>query len=257
MDLRLAGRSAVVCGATSGLGEGIARALADEGAHVVVAGRRGERARAIAAGLPSAVGIGVDLTAKVGAEHLASAALEAFGRVDIVVLNSGGPPPRTAEELSERDVYAALDALLLPHQRLLRQLVGPMRERRWGRILAVGSSGVVTPLPNLASSNLARAALGAYLKTLASEVARDGVTVNMLLPGRIATGRIAELDSARAAREGVDVATVTTASQAAIPLGRYGRVEEFAAVAAFLCSEPASYVTGAAVRCDGGLVPVL
>jgi 3-oxoacyl-[acyl-carrier protein] reductase len=257
MDLGLTGRSALVCGATSGLGEAVARALAAEGARVMLAGRRGDRAAAIAAELPDAAGVGLDLTESDGAQRLAVQAVAAFGQVDILVLNGGGPRPGRADSLREQDIRDALGLLLLPQQRLLSLLVPPMRERRWGRVLAIGSSGVAAPLANLASSNLGRAALAAYLKTLATEVARDGVTVNLLLPGRIETGRTAELDAARAAREGRAVADVAADSQASIPAGRYGQVAEFAAVAAFLCSARASYVTGSAMRCDGGLVPFL
>jgi 3-oxoacyl-[acyl-carrier protein] reductase len=137
---------------------------------------------------------------------------------------------------------------------LLRAVVPGMRERGWGRVLAVGSSGVEAPLPNLAASNVGRAALAAYLKTLATEVAADGVTVNLLLPGRIATDRVAALDEAAARRQDRPVAEVRAASRAAIPTGRYGEPAEFGAVAAFLCSERASYVTGSLVRCDGGML---
>lgn len=132
-----------------------------------------------------------------------------------------------------------------------------MRERGWGRILAVGSSGIVAPLPNLALSNVGRAALAGYLKTLAAEVAADGVTVNLLLPGRIETDRTAAVDAANAERTGRTVAEVVQASVASIPSRRYGRPSEFAAAAAFLCSAPASYITGTALRCDGGLIPSL
>lgn len=129
-----------------------------------------------------------------------------------------------------------------------------MRERGWGRILAIGSSGVAAPLPNLAMSNLGRAALAAYLKTLAAEVAADGVTVNMLLPGRVATDRTEALDRAAAERTGRQVEEIRAESLGLIPAGRYGDPAEFGAVAAFLCSAAASYVTGTALRCDGGLV---
>lgn len=129
-----------------------------------------------------------------------------------------------------------------------------MRERRWGRILAVGSSGVAAPLPNLAVSNTGRAALAGYLKTLAAEVALDAVTVNMLLPGRIATDRVAELDQAAAKRRGTTVEEIQLESRKTIPARRYGEPGEFGAAAAFLCSAPASYITGVALRCDGGLI---
>ena len=254
MDLGIAGRTAVVCASTSGLGEAIARALAAEGTHVVVSGRRGERARQIADELPSAVGVEVDLTGPGDDERLLAAACEAFGGIDILVLNGPGPAPGPAAEVTEPDVDAAIDTLLRPHVRLVGAVLPGMRQQGWGRILAVGSSGISAPLPNLALSNLGRAALAGYLKTLAAEVAGDGVTVNLLLPGRIATDRATALDRGRADRSGRSVDDVEEEAIAQIPAGRYGEPAEFGSVAAFLCSRQASYVTGTAVRCDGGLV---
>ncbi|SOD99153.1 SDR family oxidoreductase [Blastococcus haudaquaticus] len=254
MDLGLTGRTAVVAASTGGLGEAVARALAAEGAAVVVSGRRGAEARRIAAELPRAVGVEIDLTAGDGPASLVAAAESEFGPVDVAVLNGPGPRPGTAAGLTDQDVDGAIAALLRPHRRLVAAVLPGMRDRGWGRLLAVGSSGVAAPLPNLAASNLGRAALAGWLKTLAAEVAADGVTANLLLPGRIATGRVAELDEAAAERSGTSVKQVRTASLATIPAGRYGRPEEFGAVAAFLCSAAAGYVTGTAVRCDGGLV---
>lgn len=254
MDLGLRGRTAVVLASTSGLGEAVARALGAEGANVVVCGRRGDRAHAIAAELPNAVGVEVDLTQSGGPERVVDAATNAFGAVDVVVLNGPGPKPSAAADLTVDDVSTALDELLQPHVRLVSLLLPGMRARGWGRILAIGSSGVVAPLPNLGLSNLGRAALANYLKTLAAEVAADGVTVNLLLPGRIGTDRTARLDAANAERSGRDVAEVERQSRSSIPAGRYGLPAEFGAVGAFLCGEPASYVTGTALRCDGGLV---
>ena len=152
------------------------------------------------------------------------------------------------------DAQTAVDMLLRPQLTLVGATLPGMRARGWGRILAVGSSGVVAPLPNLAGSNLGRAALAGYLKTLAGEVAADGVTVNMLLPGRLATDRVATIDEGNAARQGRTIEEVRAASIATIPAGRYGDPDEFGAVAAFFCSERASYITGTALRCDGGLV---
>jgi 3-oxoacyl-[acyl-carrier protein] reductase len=257
MDLGIRGRTAVVCASTSGLGEATARALAAEGVRTVVSGRRSETARAIAAELPEAVGVGVDLTTADGPARLVRAAADAFGPVDILVLNSGGPPPSVAADISDDDVLAAVNTLVLAQLRLVSLVLPGMRERGWGRILAVGSSGVVAPIPGLALSNVGRAALGGYLKTLSAEVAADGVTVNMLLPGRIATARTEAVDRSVAERDGVDVADVAARGAASLPIGRYGRPDEFGAVAAFLCGEGASYVTGTATRCDGGAVPSL
>jgi 3-oxoacyl-[acyl-carrier protein] reductase len=259
MDLGLAGRRALVCASTDGLGEATARALSAEGADVVVSGRRGERARAIADELSStgpgrAVGVEVDLSAEGAGERLARSATELLGGIDILVLNGPGPKPGTAAGTTWEEARTALDLLVRPHVELVQAALPGMRERGWGRILAVGSSGVAAPLANLAMSNLGRSALAGWLKTMASEVAGDGVTVNLLLPGRIATSRVAQLDQNVAERQGRPVEDVEADSRATIPAGRYGRPEEFGAVAAFLCSEQASYVTGTALRCDGGLV---
>ncbi|MFI5611629.1 SDR family oxidoreductase [Amycolatopsis sp. NPDC051903] len=257
MDLGLTGRSALVCASTGGLGEAVARALAAEGARVAVSGRRGSRARAIAAQLPGAIGLEADLTTEDGPDRLADAATAGFGPIDVLVLNGPGPKPGSATGTTVADVDSAVASLVHPHVRLVARLLPAMRERGWGRILAIGSSGVAAPIPNLVLSNLGRAALAGYLKTLAGEVAADGVTVNLLLPGRIATDRVAALDAANAERSGRDVEAVRRAARAAIPAGRYGDPAEFGAAAAFLCGAPASYVTGTALRCDGGLVPAL
>lgn len=254
MELGLKDRTALVAASSGGLGLAIAQALAAEGARVVVTGRRedvvAERAREI----PGATGITVDLTDPAAVERLVTTTRDEVGPVDVLVLNSGGPAPGAAADLDVADLATAAELLLHPMQRLIRATLPGMRQRGWGRILAVGSSGLEQPLPNLALSNALRGALAGLLKTLAAEVAADGVTVNTLLPGRIATDRVASLDASRAAREDRSVDEVAAASRATIPAGRYGRPEEFAAVAAFLCSEAASYVTGSRVRCDGGLV---
>jgi 3-oxoacyl-[acyl-carrier protein] reductase len=254
VDLGLTGRCAVVCASTGGLGEAIARALGAEGANVVVSGRRGDRAKEIAAELPSAVGVEVDLTSESGSADLVAAARDSFGEVDVLVLNGPGPKPGPAASVDDAALDTAVDTLLRPHLRLLGLTLPGMRARGWGRVLAVGSSGVAAPLPNLALSNLGRSALAGYLKTLAAEVAADGVTVNLLLPGRIATDRVASLDRAAATATGTSVADVVTRSRVTIPAGRYGDPAEFGAAAAFLCGAPASYVTGTALRIDGGLV---
>ena len=254
MDLKIRGRVALVAASTGGLGRAVAEALAAEGAAVVVSGRRGDLARRIAAGLPEAVGVQNDLTTPDGPDDLVRAACEAFGRPDIVVLNGPGPAPGPAAGLRREDLAGAVDSLLLAQQRLVELTLPAMRERGWGRLLAIGSSGIAEPLAGLVLSNAGRAALAAYLKTLAAEVAADGVTVNLLLPGRIATDRVARLDALRAERENRPVAEVAADARSAIPAGRYGTPEEFAAAAAFLCGAPASYVTGTALRCDGGLV---
>ncbi|WP_330455992.1 SDR family oxidoreductase [Streptomyces sp. NBC_00820] len=258
MDLGLTGRRALVCASTSGLGEATARALAAEGALVAVTGRRGDRARALAAELPGAVAVPGDLLAPEGADALYAGAVAALGgEPDVLVLNGPGPRPGTAADVTSDDLTTAVDLLLRPQLRLIGLALPGMRARGFGRLLAIGSSGVAAPLAGLAPSNLGRAALAGHLKTLAAEVAADGVTVNLLLPGRIATDRVAALDAAAAERTGRGVEQVAAESRAAIPAGRYGRPEEFGAAAAFLCGVPASYITGTALRCDGGLVRAL
>jgi len=254
MNLGLNARTAVVLGGTAGIGAAIARGLGDEGANVVIVGRSAEKAEELAASLPSAVSVAVDLTDPAAPDKIVEAATEAFGQVDVLVLNGGGPPPGSADEFGGDALDAAVDLLVRPHLGLVARVLPGMTERGWGRIVAVGSSGVQQPLPNLAASNVGRAALAGYLKTLAAEVAGQGVTVNMVLPGRIDTERVAQLDEATAKRTGTSLEQARAASEATIPRGRYGTPEEFAAVAVFLASEPASYVTGEQVRCDGGLV---
>lgn len=254
MDLGINGRTAVVVGATSGIGRAIAEGLAAEGAHVVVVGRDEDRARAVAAALPQAVGVGADLTDRGAPERIVTAAEEAFGAVDILILNGGGPKPGTARDLDPEGVDAAVGLLVRPHVALVNAVLPAMVGRGWGRIIAVGSSGVQQPLPNLTASNLGRAALAGYLKTLAAEVAPQGVTVNMVLPGRIDTDRVTQIDRSTAERTGGTVEEARRASEATIPVGRYGTPDEFAAVAVFLAGDAAGYVTGEQIRCDGGLV---
>src|SRR5918999_400397 len=198
MDTGLKGRTAVVPGASSGLGLAVARALAAEGANVVLGGRRGE-----------------------------------------LVLNGGGPPPGLAVDFTPEQLTDAVALLVQPHQRLVRAVLPGMRGRGFGRIVAIGSSGVQAPLERLVASNAARAALAGYLKTLATEVAADGVTVNMVLPGRIATDRITSLDRATAERSGITPEQARTQAESTIPAGRYGSPEEFAAVVTFLASAAA------------------
>lgn len=253
MDLGISQRAALVCASTSGLGEAIARGLAAEGVRVALSGRREDRGAALAAELPGSVFLRTDLTAPGAAGELFAAAQAALGRVDILVLNGGGPPPSTAAGTDRSALEAAMQLLLYPAQSLVESALPAMRSQRWGRILAVGSSGVVEPIPGLALSNVGRGALSSCLKTLAAEVAPDGVTVNMILPGRIATDRTTALDNAAAVREGTSPEEVQERSARSIPAGRYGRPREFAAAATFLCGESASYVTGVQLRVDGGM----
>lgn len=257
MDLGLKGRTAFVVGSTAGLGLAIAKAIGSEGANVVLTGRRARLAAEEARSLPSAIGVELDLERPETVDAALSNARESFGEIDVLVLNGGGPAPGPASELTPERLEQATRTLLTAQVRLANAVLPAMRAAGWGRILAIGSSGVQQPIPNLASSNIARAGLAGYLKTLANEVAADGVTVNMILPGRIATDRVAGLDARNAESAGVSVQEIQSQSERSIPAGRYGRAAEFADVAAFLCSDRASYVVGAQIRVDGGLIRAL
>jgi len=254
VDLGVEGRVALVAASTGGLGLAVATSLAAEGARVVVTGRDLERARSVAATLPGATAFHLDLGVPGAPAETVDRVTVELGSVEILVTNGPGPKPKLASDTSAEDLSEAIDGLLLPQQRLIASVLPGMVKRGWGRILAIGSSGITAPLPNLVLSNVGRSALAAYIKTLASEQAHQGVTANLLLPGRINTDRVDALDAAAAARRDTDVRTVRAESFAAIPAGRYGRPEEFGAAAAFLCSDSASYITGVALRCDGGLV---
>ena len=257
MDLGLQGKRALVLSSSRGLGLGVAQALAAEGASVMMTARSADRLRAAAEAINSAgpgraetfVG---ELASNVEAIH--QAALDALGGVDILVANTGGPPARTALAVKPEEWTPQFEAMVVPVIRLAGLVLPGMRERGFGRILTIASSGVVQPIPNLVISNALRSSLVGWSKTLAGETAKDGVTVNVVLPGRIQTDRVEELDAANAEAQGKSVDEVAAAATAAIPAGRYGRVEEFAAVVCFLASERASYVTGCLVRVDGGAV---
>jgi 3-oxoacyl-[acyl-carrier protein] reductase len=254
MDLGVADRVALVLGSTAGLGSAVASLLAHEGALVAFTGRRVRKAEELAEPYPGSAGFGVDLADRGSVSRLVEAVVGRFGAVDILVLNSGGPPPLSAAALSADALSQAFEMMVARQIDLVDLILPAMRAGGWGRIVAIGSTSIQSPLPDMVLSNTARSALASYLKTLAAEVAPEGVTVNMVLPGRIATDRILELDDHTAKRRGLDIQDVSAAVQATIPAGRYGSPEEFASLVAFLCSDRASYITGEQIRCDGGLV---
>jgi 3-oxoacyl-[acyl-carrier protein] reductase len=251
MDLRLEGKVAIVTGSTAGLGLASARALAAEGVRVVISGRRGDLAKQHADELPDALGVEADLTLPETAERLVRAALDAFGRLDILVGSTGGPPPGTALETPADSYKDALDLLVTPMVRLSQLCVPEMRKQGGGRIVFVTSGSTREPIPVLVLSNSVRMAVQGFAKTLARQVASDGITVNCVLPGRIATDRLVQLDSLAAQGAGRTVEDVRAANEASLPMGRYGEPAEFGAVVCFLCSEQAAYVSGTAIPVDG------
>jgi 3-oxoacyl-[acyl-carrier protein] reductase len=259
VNLGLEGRTALVVGGSGGLGGAVARALGREGARVAVGGRDADSAGrtvvAIAAEGGEAFVVHLDLTDLASLDSAVEATQTRYGDVEILFNNSGGPPPSTAAGQSVDAWREHFDAMVVGVVALTDRVLPAMRERRWGRIVTNTSSGVVAPIPNLALSNALRLSLVGWSKTLAREVAADGVTVNVVIPGRIATRRVRALDEARASREGTTIEVAKDAAIAAIPAGRYGDPDEFAAAVAFLAGEPASYITGSMLRVDGGQIP--
>jgi 3-oxoacyl-[acyl-carrier protein] reductase len=257
MDLQLSGKRALVLGASKGLGRAIAEGLALEGAEVVAAARNTAAIASWAAELGEAgsrvSAVSLDLTDFASIESLI-ADVVASGGVDILVNNSGGPPPGSAMDAKRSDWLVQFESMAASLFHITQSLLPPMIERKFGRIITIASSGIEQPIPNLALSNGIRSAVMGWSKTLAAEVARHGITVNMVLPGRIQTERVEQLDKANAERTGQALDAVKQASAAAIPVGRYGTAAEFADVAVFLASPRASYVTGAKIRIDGGAI---
>lgn len=249
MDLGISGKTALVLGASRGLGAAIAAALAAEGVIVYAAARTASSIAATENIRP----VAVDLADPASVDALIET-IRAMGGVDILVNNSGGPKAGPALGQSRAAWNAAFETMASALFAITDALLPAMIERQWGRIITIGSSGVEQPIANLALSNGVRAAIAGWSKTLAGEVARHGITVNMILPGRIDTDRVRELDTIKAGNTGASVDAVQAASRAEIPAGRYGRPEEFAAAAAFLASAQASYITGSSLRVDGGMI---
>jgi 3-oxoacyl-[acyl-carrier protein] reductase len=259
MDLGLAGRTALVGGASSGLGRASAERLAAEGCRLAIWSRGEEALTRVAVELRDRYGAEVSVIAadsgEVGvAQRLADTAQAALGRVDIVVLNAGGPPTVDPTQTDAAGWEQAFQLLAITPIELASCLLPGMRERGWGRIVAILSSGIRQPIPELVYSNAGRGALAAWMKTTAGAVACDGVTVNGVLPGRIETPRIESLDRSRAERTGQTVDAVRADRIATIPAGRYGRPDELGTYVAYLCSELASYQTGTFTAIDGGLI---
>ena len=232
MDLGITGRVAIVTAASKGLGRASAEALAAEGVKVLLNARDATALEAIAADLDDALVVPGDITDPDLPAQLVDAAMQRWGRVDIVVGNAGGPPTGRALEVTDEQILAAVNANMLASVRLARAAVPHMRSQHWGRICFIASATVRQPLPDLALSNIARTGLWAWAKTASQDLAEDGITVNLALPGLHATDRLIERGTT----------------------GRTGNPSDFGKAIAFLCSEPANFINGTAIGIDGGAV---
>lgn len=262
MDLGIRGKVALVSAASKGLGRAIAEELAAEGALVVMCARGKEALDQAVNAIGTAtgadvIGISADVSKPADVTRVVLAALHRFSRIDILVTNSGGPPSGMFESLTPTMWDDAVRLLLMSTVNLCREVVPGMRERKWGRIINVTSISVKQPVEGLMLSNSLRAGVTGFAKTLSTEVARDGITVNCILPGHTRTQRAIDLTAANAARHGIPVEEVVKRRHAEIPMGRMGEPREFAGLAAFLASERASYITGTSIQVDGGWIKSL
>lgn len=255
MDLGLKGKVAMVAGASRGLGYAVAEALAREGARVSIASRDEQAIKAAAARIGGDVlAVPVDVRSADAIRRWAAGTEERFGGVDLLFTNSGGPPAGAAISFDDVAWQDAAELLLFSTLRMVRAAVPLMQARGGGAILMSTSSSVKEPIPNLGLSTVLRASVSALAKTLAIELAPSRIRVNQIIPGRVDTDRVRQLDQIAATKQGVTPEQAKQKSVATIPLGRYGVTDEFGRVGAFLLSDAASYITGATVQVDGGVI---
>jgi 3-oxoacyl-[acyl-carrier protein] reductase len=262
MDLGIRGKVALVAASSKGLGRASAEALAAEGVDLVLCARGEEALRATAEGIRRASGVRVvdvvaDVATPAGLAGVLSAANRELGRVDILVTNAGGPPAGPFETHAPEAWEAAVRTNLTSVVELVRGVLPGMREQRWGRIVNVTSIAVKQPVDNLILSNSVRAAVTGFARTLANEVAPYGITVNNVMPGYTRTSRVEELATRTASLQGTTPEAAYAVWERQIPMGRLGEPAEFGAMVAFLCSELASYTTGASIPVDGGWIRAL
>lgn len=241
-------------GSTRGMGRGIAERLSSEGARVAVCGRKLADAEDVAAGLNDGKAYSLDLSDCASVAALIADVSADFGGLDIIVCNGGGPPPGNIADVTPETWVTQFQSMFVNQLAIVNAFLPDIRERGWGRIVVVSSSGIVQPIPNLGISNAIRASQVGWAKTLSSEVAADGVTVNTVAPGRIHTDRVNQIDAANASKQGKPVEDIVRASHATIPMGRYGSVAEFADTAVYLMSNNAGYITGSVIKVDGGMI---
>lgn len=260
MDLGIKGKTALVAASSRGLGKAVAMRLAMEGARVVVCARNSADVDACveeirsAAGKDSAIGMSGDVTSIADIERIVAATEQQLGGADILVNNAGGPKPGMFGDLADEDWQAAFELNLMSTIRFTRAVLPHMRAQRWGRVINVTSYSVKQPIEQLMLSNSIRLGVVGWAKTLANELAPEGVLINNVCPGWTFTERVVSLLDARAKASGREAADVQSDIVAAIPMGRMGKPEEFADAVAFLASERASYITGVALAVDGGTV---
>jgi 3-oxoacyl-[acyl-carrier protein] reductase len=259
MDLHLRDKVALVAGASKGLGYGVARALAAEGARVSISSRDESAIRDAAARIQRETGAtvlatAVDVRSPSAIQQWVQRTEDTFGGIDALMTNSGGPPAGLVLSFDDAAWQDAAELLLFSTLRMVRAAVPSMTRRGGGAILVSTSSSVKEPIPNLGLSTVLRASVAALAKTLSLELAASGIRVNQIIPGRIDTDRVRQLDEGNAARQGVSVEEAKKRSMAAIPMGRYGTADEFGRVGAFLLSDAAAYMTGATVQVDGGAI---
>lgn len=261
MDLGIQGKVALVMASSRGLGQAMAVSLAREGVKVAVTGRNAEglqkSVELIEAAGGKALALTWDLSDSTVIDGLITRIEKELGPVDILINNTGGPPPTPAVGQDPALWQKSFNDMVLSLIAITDRVIPGMRQRHWGRIITSTTSGAVAPIKNLAISNTLRAALLAWSKTLAGEVAADGITVNVIMPGRVATDRLRQLDEARAKRESISYEDVVKASLSQIPLGRYGDPGEYGDAAAFLASQNASFITGTVMRVDGGQIQAI
>ena len=255
MDLGIAGKRALVCASSKGLGRGCAEGLAEAGVDVVLNARSADVLEATANALREKYGVKVDaVAADVSTAEGRAALLSVAQDVDILVNNAGGPPPGMWSDWSRDDFIAALDANMLAPIALMQAYLPGMIDRGWGRVVNITSGSVKAPIPQLGLSNSARAGLTGFVAGTARQVAEHGVTINNILPGIHATDRAVGLDTGVAKAQGIDLAAATAQRQATIPARRYGTAAEFGATCAFLCSQHAGFIVGQNIILDGGAI---